>query len=649
MEFQYQPLNSNEIRLLKPLSPSSNSPSFEIKHFSLLSKPCYAALSYTWGSPGNTNPILLNGQRFSVRQNLKDALQQIQISRLVNHYLWVDAICINQGENDDASNERSAQITLMTQIYEQAANILVWLGKPENQANNRLAFSMMKEFRERYHQVMKNGRSYQPWWLPHKPRTSGQVIAEFLLTVSPAKDKKIYDVPGSPTYNAWLGVITLWKSSWWTRTWVFQESTIPERYKTIYMPGVFVLPVSSKVRFLCGDQEANWQEFVATYHIATAISTTPNIDSHFLAGAQEAVARLITFRWQRIQQVRWSFLDVLQMFRCTECFDLRNKVYAPLCLAPDDVRRYIKPNYAKKTILDVYTDVVRYYLAKPGHELDFLSYAHFQEEAQNLETPQGIKSVLPSWVPDFSAGLDMVPIPKILHVPENLDQRRFMPYDRRGIPSNRQALTVAYHPLGDAPSRSFIEADALCVSGVYIDTLIDIMRETGPDPETIRTAARRQGRKWAINSKHKYFTGESFGDAINRTEVLDLVNDEQGEPAARGGRLDHAFLRRSRAELSLGDYRKQMNMRSAQRKASALREMGYSQNSYLLMVPNTAVAGDAIWALAGGQALYILRSMDRGTKRYRFIGECYVHGLMDGEIVRRLRLGDAKKEDLSLH
>ena len=634
MEFQYQPLNSNEIRLLKLLSPSSNSLSFEIKHFSLLSKPRYAALSYTWGSPGNTNPILLNGQHFSVRQNLQDALQQIQISRLVNHYLWVDAICINQGENDNASNERSAQITLLTQIYEQAASILVWLGKPENEANNGLAFSMMKEFRERYRQVMKNGRPYRPWWLPHKPRTSGQDLADLLLTVSPAKDKKIYDVPGSRTYDAWLGVITLWKSSWWTRTWVFQESTIPERYKTMYMAGVFVLPLSSKVRFLCGDQETNWSELGATFNFATTILSTPNIDSHFLLGVQKAFARLSTFRSQRIQQVRWSFLDILQMFRCTECFDPRDKVYAPLCLAPDDVHCYIKPNYAKKTLLDVYTDVVRYYLAKPGHELDFLGYAQFQEEGQVLETPQSIKSALPSWVPDFSARLDMVPIPKTLHVPENLKRFHFTLYDRRGIPSNKQALTVAYHHLGDALSRSFIEADALYVSGVYIDTLIHIMRETGPDLETIRTVARGQGRKWAINSKHKYFTGESFGDAINRIAVLDLVNDEQGKPTARGGSLDLAFLRRPRGELSLGDYRRHMNMRSAQRKAFALREMGYSQKSYLLMVPHTAVAGDAIWALAGGQALHILRSMDRGTKRYRFIGECYVHGLLDGEIVR---------------
>ena len=87
-------------------------------------------------------------------------------------------------------------------------------------------------------------------------------------------------------------------------------------------------------------------------------------------------------------------------------------------------------------------------------------------------------------------------------------------------------------------------------------------------------------------------------------------------------------------------------MRSAQRKASALRELGLSQKSYLLMVPNTAVAGDA---LAGGQALYILRSMNRERKQYRFIGECYAHGLMDGEIVRRLHCRGARMEDIFLH
>ena len=649
MAFLYQALYTNEVRLLKPVSRSSNTLSFELIHASLLSKPRYVALSYTWGPPGGTHIILLNGQYFAIRRNLDHALQQIHSSKLVDQYLWVDAICINQNENEDARNERSVQITHMTQIYEQAASIIVWLGKPENEANNRLAFSMMKDFGSRYRRVRDEGRPYRPWWWLHKPRTVGQDVADFMLTILPARDKKVYDLPGSATHNAWLGIIALWKSPWWTRTWVFQDSTIPERYKTMYMAGVFVLPLSSKVRLFCGEQETNWNELAVTSMIASNILSTPGISSQFLVSAQHAVDRLIQFRSQRIQHVLRSFLEILQMFRCTECLDPRDKVYAPLCLAPDDVRHCIKPDYNNKTVLDVYIDVVQYYLAQPGQELDFLGYALYQEESQAVQTPQGIKSVSPSWVPNFSARIDVIPLPKILHVPENLDQRRLTIYDRRGVPSNREAIVTAYRPLGDTPSRSFIQGSTLYASGVYIDILIDIMRETGPNPETIRAVAREKGRKWAIDSKHRYFTGESFGDAITRTAVLDLIYNELGRPSERGGKLDTAFLRRPRAELSLTDYRHQMNMRSAKNKSSTLREMALSQKYHLLMAPNTAVAGDEIWALAGGQALFILRPMNRELRQYIYIGECYVHGLMDGEILRRLHFGEARMEDISLN
>ena len=152
----------------------------------------------------------------------------------------------------------------------------------------------------------------------------------------------------------------------------------------------------------------------------------------------------------------------------------------------------------------------------------------------------------------------------------------------------------------------------------------------------------------AQDSRHQYITGESFADAINRTTALDLVYDDLGRPSERGGKLDVAFLRRPRAELSPAEYRYQMNMRTAQVNASVSRDLGLSQKACLLMIPNTAVVGDLIWALAGGQALYILRSVNPEMKQYRFIGESYVHGLMDGDIVRRLKLGEVKMEDISL-
>jgi hypothetical protein len=186
MGFQYQPLNPGEIRLLKFSPQPSSSLSFEIVHKSLSSKPRYAALSYAWGLPGGVDDIWLNGQKFSIRPNLYHALKQLQSSKVVDQYLWVDAICINQGKNTNASNkdaldERSIQITLMKQIYEQAAKVCVWLGKPENEANNRLAFLKMKDFQKRFRRVARKARPYRPWWWQHKARTPGEDIADFLL------------------------------------------------------------------------------------------------------------------------------------------------------------------------------------------------------------------------------------------------------------------------------------------------------------------------------------------------------------------------------------------------------------------------------------------------------------------------------------
>lgn len=409
-----------------------------------------------------------------------------------------------------------------------------------------------------------------------------------------------------------------------------------------------MLPYSTKVKFLCGDQKTNWHALGATQVIATNILATPDIDSKFLAGAAQFFTKLLQFRSQRVQHVPWSFLHILQMFRHTECFDPRDKVYAPLCLAPDDVHQYITPDYGNKTILDVYTDVVRYCLTQPGHDLDFLGFAMHQKEAQAVETPQGVKSDLPSWVPNFSASLDLVPIPKVLHVPEDLDRKRVVYFDRGAIPNHNGQKIAAYSPLGDAPSKSFIEGNELHVSGVYIDVLKDIIPDKGPDVEAVRAFARERGRRWAIESGHMYPTGGSWADAINRTIVLDVVYDYLGRPSERGGKHDAEFLKKPRAKLSLTEYRYQMNMRVARINAFTSRNLGLSQKLYALVIPNTAVIGDAIWALSGGQALYILRPVNRELNQYSFIGECYAHGLMDGEIVRMLHTGEAKVEDISL-
>jgi hypothetical protein len=163
MGFRYEPLDSNSIRLLKPVPKTSNGLSFEVVHVSLSSNPHYAALSYTWGLPGDTDYIFLNGHPFSIRKNLYDALLQLQASKWVDKYLWVDAISINQGTDHGALYERSIQITLMKEVYEQAEKVLVWLGKPENEINNQLAFQKIKYFKKVWMNRIKKAIPIRPW------------------------------------------------------------------------------------------------------------------------------------------------------------------------------------------------------------------------------------------------------------------------------------------------------------------------------------------------------------------------------------------------------------------------------------------------------------------------------------------------------
>jgi hypothetical protein len=53
-----------------------------------------------------------------------------------------------------------------------------------------------------------------------------------------------------------------------------------------------------------------------------------------------------------------------------------------------------------------------------------------------------------------------------------------------------------------------------------------------------------------------------------------------------------------------------------------------------------ALQGDAIFMLQGGEMLYLARPTMQGT--YHFVGEVYVHGLMDGAVVEDFSRGEGK-------
>lgn len=84
----------------------------------------YVALSYTWGQPSFTEPLVLDGNRvLNITPNLAAALRRFRYASALK-WIWVDAICINQ-QNDA---EKSIQIPLMPDIYRDASRVMVWLG-----------------------------------------------------------------------------------------------------------------------------------------------------------------------------------------------------------------------------------------------------------------------------------------------------------------------------------------------------------------------------------------------------------------------------------------------------------------------------------------------------------------------------------------
>jgi hypothetical protein len=62
---------------------------------------------------------------------------------------------------------------------------------------------------------------------------------------------------------------------------------------------------------------------------------------------------------------------------------------------------------------------------------------------------------------------------------------------------------------------------------------------------------------------------------------------------------------------------------------SIARKMCITSTGYLGRVPHGSVPGDKICILFGGSIPFVLRERDDGD--FTFIGEAYVHGIMDGE------------------
>lgn len=126
----------------------------ELVEFGLDELPIYRALSYMWGTQSDIVVIQINKKAFPVRRNLYSFLETYK-PRFPNEWLWVDQVshkhasCISVEQlrldlliygqiciNQKAITERNRQVRLMSTIYSQAKEVLIWLSSPDDVLNS---------------------------------------------------------------------------------------------------------------------------------------------------------------------------------------------------------------------------------------------------------------------------------------------------------------------------------------------------------------------------------------------------------------------------------------------------------------------------------------------------------------------------------
>lgn len=112
------------------------------------------------------------------------------------------------------------------------------------------------------------------------------------------------------------------------------------------------------------------------------------------------------------------------------------------------------------------------------------------------------------------------------------------------------------------------------------------------------------------------------------------MNTEQGFNYKRGGSVDWQVLKAESSSvqdpsakvLSHAMFTNMYNI-------SYGRRLGVLSDGRVAVFPAAAKLSHRIAAFCGGHALYLLEVVPEDQRKYRFVGECYVDGWMDGELV----------------
>jgi hypothetical protein len=568
--FEYTPLESpNKIRIVKVL-PGEETADIrcQMNDADLDRPPSYHALSYVWGSAEVTSPIILNNRLFFVTQNLWLALRHLRRRDSVC-VMWIDAISINQLDNE----ERSTQVRRMKDIYSKAEEVIIWLGPEANDSTLALELA---------------ARVDQYWF--QQAQVLGRPESAIMSISRDDLSTEITPYGGSDNHRALKAFSLLLSRPWWERVWVIQEATTPGKSKIVQ----------------CGNNIIRWDALVTASKFISSLTLRPDLKEEF--ERVPPINQLSNRRLFNMESLRKAgqysndLLATLADFRHHKATDPRDMVYALLGFLEETVVAELAPDYSLNSSL-VYENAAKLCILERG-TLDCLGYCFFPQRDPSL----------PSWVPAWNNQGPGHPLAK--HT-----ARRYQGSSVSSVYNAAGTYAVALD------AASFL-GHKLVLKGLCVDKVKSAGR---PYDKVLHNEKDDILMDWMPNApEDKYeHTGETRILAYCRTLVADVA--KEGSKRTRGFAIDWKYWREAK---SLGEPPPGGERRiewGSLLYTTVGRCFIWSDKGYMGLAPSDARPGDFICILLGGQVLYVLRQRGEG---FHFIGECYVHGLMDGEAMR---------------
>ncbi|KAL5327565.1 hypothetical protein ACEPPN_005265 [Leptodophora sp. 'Broadleaf-Isolate-01'] len=342
MRYRYEPLNSKakEVRLLKIL-PAMNREveRLELTIFRVSLEEVtglYFALSYTWGDPKHTSEVWLNGHKLQVTANLESALRRIR-SCDGSVLIWADAICINQEDLD----ERSQQVLYMREIYSGAREVIAWIGLQESD-REEIALDFVQELGTRF-----CGDGFQ-------------------VTEATSEWIRRNTSPGFETC-AWMALCELLQRPWFDRIWIVQEVVMPENVTMLCgglrmnIETLLVASMATNV-YLMSIMERAAEGFKHREKPKECAELHAKMDA--LSAGLYKLRTIMTTKSERSNHFNMppppEFFNIVRRFSDKAATDPRDKLYALLGIADPSHQeiQHIIPNY-KMPVLDAYLSFAR--------------------------------------------------------------------------------------------------------------------------------------------------------------------------------------------------------------------------------------------------------------------------------------------------